>query len=232
MLSAEASRGLWGRWGGPHQPPKAARLLHQSQRHIFSLGTLRWSCPSPTLIPALPAVEQAAGGWDPPAARPAGPASPRTPPAQAWGWSCRGGLLPARAGACRAAASGRASASSHRLPQHFAWCLPWLCLPGEFRRLLTVGFLPFGLNFCRLPRAVPSSHPARASSSPGAWAAQCEHGAWRLPLCIFQRCRSARRRPAPWPDPDGALLASSAYNEEENALPRGCLALAVLDSAP
>ena len=209
-------------------PKLSTRLLHQLRRPVFSLGTLCWSCPAPVLVPALPArpcaAGRAAGGWDPPAARPTGSTSPHHPTNVSSGPVLPGGfcsqLMP---GPAEHLGESRLQAVACR---HFAWCSPRLCWPGKFQLLLTVFFLlPFRLKFLLF-----SLPPGRSLFLP----TSVEHGGGGHghPSASSSTAVPARRHPSPWPIPSGALLASPVYNEEENALPQGCLSLTVLDLAP
>lgn len=172
-------------------------------------------CAGPAFIPAPRGRLQAHGILQPLA--PQGPCPPTTVSS---GPVLPGALLPAHARACRA--SGRASASSR--------CLSTLCLvlasalpAGEIPASLDGVFLSFRLNFCCSPPAAPSCRPAGASSSPGAWAAQREHGDHGHPSASPSTAVPARQHPSPWPVPDGALLARPVCSEEENVLPRAAV---------
>lgn len=209
--------------GRPHGHPKVARLLHRSQWFIFSPGSLCWSCTSSMSL-------RHGAGW---LLQPLAPQGPRpTATTTSSGLVLPGGcLLPAHARARRA--SARVSASRHRLST-LCLVLALALLAGEIPASRDSGvFLPFRLNFCCSPHAVPSCHPAGASPSPRAWAAQCAHGGHHsCPSASSSTTVPAHQRSSPRSGSDGALLTSPVYKEEENALPRACLSLTVLDLAP
>lgn len=168
------------------------------------------------LVPALPVhphiTGQAVGRWGPQPLIPWAPRSSTTTPKRELGASPAWGICsPLMPGPAEHLAESQLEAVTcqHSLGAHLA------LLPREIPAFLYPVFLSFWLNFC-CSRAVPSCCPATAQG-----------GVTVTPLHL----------PALPSLPAGSLSLTGhrsrpVYDEEEDALPQGCLSLTVLHLAP